>query len=41
VDASGSLITVMNLPYVYTIEVHAENSTTHAERAKLQILYQY
>ena len=34
-------ITVMAKPYMYDIEVVAENSTNRAERAKYSILYQY
>ena len=34
-------IQVMSFPYLYTVEIDAENSTNPAERAKLSILYQY
>lgn len=40
VSNSGD-VPVMAVPYLYTLEVSAENSTNHAERAKLSILYQY
>jgi hypothetical protein len=42
VVASGSgEIAVMPMPYLYTIEVDAENASNPSERAKLSILYQY
>jgi hypothetical protein len=42
VVSSGSVeITVMSIPYLYTIEVDAENRDNPSERAKLSILYQY
>ncbi|MCX5718779.1 MAG: hypothetical protein NT055_02225 [Nitrospirae bacterium] len=34
-------VTVVSVPYFYTIEVDAENQANPAERAKLSILYQY
>lgn len=34
-------IKVVKVPYLYTVEVNAENTTNQAERAKLSILYQY
>jgi len=34
-------VNVMSIPYLYTIEVDAENPTKPSERAKLSILYQY
>ncbi len=34
-------LTVMSIPYLYTIEIDAENVSNPAERAKLSILYQY
>jgi len=40
VSNSGD-VPVMAVPYLYTIEISAENSVNHAERAKLSILYQY
>ncbi len=40
--ASGSgEVTVVHRPYLYTIEVQAENQANPSERAKLSILYQY
>ncbi len=39
--ANTGEITVMNIPYLYTIEIDAENAANPAERAKLSILYQY
>lgn len=42
VVASGSgEVTVVSRPYLYTIEVDAENVSNPAERAKLSVLYQY
>ena len=42
VVASGSgEVTVVSMPYLYTIEVDAENVANPAERAKLSVLYQY
>jgi len=42
VVASGSgEVTVVSRPYLYTIEVDAENRDNPAERAKLSVLYQY
>jgi hypothetical protein len=34
-------INVASIPFLYTIEVDAQNQTNPAERAKLSILYQY
>jgi hypothetical protein len=39
-SASGE-IAVMPMPYLYTIEIDAENANNPSERAKLSILYQY
>jgi hypothetical protein len=39
-SASGE-IAVMPMPYLYTVEVDAENASNPSERAKLSILYQY
>jgi len=41
VYAGSGEISVMKIPYLYTIEVDAENATNPSERAKLSILYQY
>jgi len=40
VSSTGD-ITVMSMPYLYTIEIDAENQGNPSERAKLSILYQY
>jgi len=40
VSSTGD-VTVMSIPYLYTIEVDAENQGNPSERAKLSILYQY
>lgn len=34
-------VKVVKVPFLYTVEVNAENTTNSAERAKLSILYQY
>jgi hypothetical protein len=44
VVASGSgsgEVTVMSVPYLYTVEMDAQNPANPSERAKLSILYQY
>jgi hypothetical protein len=41
VNTGSGEITVMSIPYLYTIEVDAENAANPSERAKLSILYQY
>jgi hypothetical protein len=41
VSSGSGEITVVSVPYLYTIEVDAENSANPSERAKLSILYQY
>lgn len=41
VTSNTGEITVMSVPYLYTIEVDSENPNNPAERAKLSILYQY
>ena len=42
VVASGSgEITVISIPYFYTIEVDAENAANPNERAKISVLYEY
>lgn len=41
VSSGSGEITVMSIPYLYTIEVDAENRDNPSERAKLSILYQY
>lgn len=41
VNADSGEVTVKNVPYLYTIEVHAERENNPSERAKLSILYQY
>lgn len=34
-------VTVKSVPYLYTVEVDAENASSPTERAKLSVLYQY
>lgn len=41
VSGGSGEITVMSKPYLYAVEVVAENSANVQERAKLSILYQY
>ncbi len=41
VNADPGEINVMSIPYLYTVEVDAENAANPMERAKLSILYQY
>jgi len=41
VSSGSGEITVVSIPYLYTIEVDAENSANPSERAKLSVLYQY
>lgn len=41
VNSGSGEITVVSVPYLYTIEVDAENAANPSERAKLSILYQY
>jgi len=41
VSSGSGEITVVSIPYLYTIEVDAENSVNPSERAKLSVLYQY
>jgi hypothetical protein len=41
VSSGSGEITVVSIPYLYTIEVDAENAANPSERAKLSILYQY
>lgn len=38
---SGSEISTVHVPYLYTIEVDAQDSANPAERARLSVLYQY
>lgn len=38
---SGTEISTVHVPFLYTIELDAENPTNSAERAKLSVLYQY
>lgn len=41
VSAGAGEVTVVSMPYLYTIEIDAQNATNPAERAKLSVLYQY
>jgi hypothetical protein len=41
VAAGSGEITVMSIPYLYTLEVDAQNANNPAERAKFSVLYQY
>ena len=41
VSSNSGEVTVMSIPYLYTIEIDAQNAANPAERAKLSVLYQY
>lgn len=41
VSANSGEVTVQSKPYLYTIEIDAENPTNPDERAKVSVLYQY
>ena len=41
VNAGSGEVTVMNVPYLYTIEELTETTGKASERAKLSVLYQY
>jgi len=41
VNSNSGEVTVVSIPYLYTIELDAENAASRAERAKLSVLYQY
>jgi hypothetical protein len=41
VDSNSGEIRVMSYPYLYTIEVDAENAANPFERAKFSVLYLY
>lgn len=41
VSSGTGEVTVVSMPYLYTIEIDAQNAANPAERAKLSILYQY
>lgn len=41
VVAGTGVVTVMKMPYLYTMEMDAQDATNPSERAKLSILYQY
>lgn len=41
VNTGTGEVTVMNMPYLYTIEELSQSRTNPSERAKLSILYQY
>lgn len=41
VNTNSGEVSMVSIPYLYTIEVEAENAANRAERAKLSILYQY
>lgn len=38
---SGTEISTVHIPFLYTIEVNAQNQTNPAERAKLSVMYQF
>lgn len=41
VSAGAGEVAVVSRPYLYTIEIDAQNAANPAERAKLSVLYQY
>jgi hypothetical protein len=41
VNAGSGEVTVVSVPYLYTIEVLSQSTTNTAERSKLSVLYQY
>jgi hypothetical protein len=41
ISSNSGEVAVVSVPYLYSIEISAENTTTPAERAKLSVLYQY
>jgi hypothetical protein len=41
VNAGSGEVTVVSVPYLYTIEVLSQSTTNATERSKLSILYQY
>lgn len=41
VNTGSGEVTVMNIPYLYTIEELAESQTNPSERSKISVLYQY
>jgi hypothetical protein len=41
VSANSGEITAVSIPYLYTIEVDAENTSNPNERAKMSVLYEY
>ena len=41
VNTNSGEVSMVSIPYLYTIEIQAENAANPAERAKLSVLYQY
>ncbi len=41
VNANSGEITMVSIPYLYTLEVDVQNAANPAERAKFSVLYQY
>jgi len=41
INTNSGEVAMVSIPYLYTIEIEAENAANRAERAKLSILYQY
>lgn len=41
VNAGSGEVTVVSVPYLYTIEVLSQSTTNPTERSKLSVLYQY
>jgi hypothetical protein len=41
INTNSGEVAMVSIPYLYTIEIEAENAANRAERSKLSILYQY
>ena len=41
VNSGSGEVTVVSVPYLYTIEVLSQSQTNATERSKLSVLYQY
>jgi hypothetical protein len=41
VNAGSGEVTVVSVPYLYTIEILSQSTTNATERSKLSVLYQY
>jgi hypothetical protein len=41
VSSGAGEVTVVNVPYLYTIEVLSQSASNPSDRSKLSVLYQY